>query len=141
MGKCIVRLAKEKDAKAINDVSYYLGYSILSEGDYSKKLLALISSKEDKVYVAELSGKVVGWLHLFYTRRLASEDFYEIGGLVVNPDFRRQGIGKQLVEKVLNEHQNKIRVRCNEIRMESHKFYEQLGFTNNKTQYVFEKSA
>lgn len=134
-----IRLAIKSDAYEINRVSQHLGYSALSDSDVSGKLSEFINSKSDEVYVAECSGKIVGWLHLFYARRLASDNFFEIGGLVVIPDFRGQGLGRQLVQTACSDHRGKIRVRCNETRVESHQFYERLGFRDSKVQRVFEK--
>ena len=141
MMQSVIRLATESDAYEINGVSLYLGYSALSDSDVLEKLSELINSESDEVYVAEYLDKVVGWLHLFYACRLASDNFIEIGGLVVIPDFRGQGLAKQLVQTACSKHQGKIRVRCNDTRIESHKFYEQLGFCSIKVQRVFEKRS
>lgn len=141
MMQSVIRLATESDVYEINGISQYLGFSALSDSDVLEKLSELINSETDEVYVAEYSDKVVGWLHLFYACRLASDNFYEIGGLVVSLDFRGQGIGKQLVQTACSKHQEKIRVRCNDTRVESHKFYERLGFRGNKVQRVFDKHS
>lgn len=136
--KHVIRLAVEADADAINEVSKFLGYTALSMVEATEKLKNIIRSDFDIVYVAEVEGKIVGWLHLFYAHRLASDDFYEIGGLVVNPSCRGLGIGRDLVSYVLDKHKGKVRVRCNEARVESHLFYEAIGFKSNKVQRVFE---
>jgi GNAT superfamily N-acetyltransferase len=136
--KYTIRLAIETDNIGISDVSKYLGYSELSRVEAKEKIRQVINSSWDEVFVAELNGQLVGWLHLFYARRLASADFFEIGGLVVNPDFRGQGIGRHLVNHVLDKHKEKVRVRCNEARTESHMFYQAIGFNSKKVQRVFE---
>ena len=136
--KTTIRLATEADAEGINQVSSYLGYSELSDDKAKDKLFQMCTSTSDEVYVCEMSGNIVGWLHLFYARRLASDDFYEIGGLVVHPEFRVKGIGRALVAHVLETHKGKLRVRCNEKRLESHQFYEAIGFVRKKAQCVFE---
>lgn len=136
-----VRLAIIEDAPGINSVSKYLGYPELSDHECSDKLQQLLSSRVDEVYVALEKGKVVGWLHLFQARRLASANFYEIGGLVVNPENRGKGIGRALVEYATKIHSGKFRVRCNEKRRDSHAFYESVGFNSSKVQHVFEVSS
>lgn len=133
-----VRPAKASDAVAINVVSQYLGYVELPETEVEAKLVQLLNSATDEVYVAEYQGVVIGWLHLFFARRLASPDFYEIGGLVVTPVYRGQGVGRFLVEHVVANHNGKVRVRCNEKRVESHQFYEATGFSSEKVQRIFE---
>ncbi|EGQ7761430.1 GNAT family N-acetyltransferase [Vibrio sp. Vb5032] len=138
MEQCVVREAIDSDAQSINNVSQYLGYAVLSDSVASKKLSELIESESDKVYVAEFAGKIVGWVHLYFVRRLASDNYFEVGGLVVHPDYRRKGIGKLLIQSAVSEQQGRIRVRSNQLRVEAHKFYEQLGFHGNKVQRVFE---
>ncbi|ADZ92076.1 GNAT family N-acetyltransferase [Marinomonas mediterranea] len=134
----VIRAALESDAQGINEVSQYLGYSALSLSESLLKLQALLNSSNDWVYVAQLNDHVVGWLHLFYAHRLASESFYEIGGLVVSEDVRGQGIGRALVQYALDAHKGKFRVRCNELRTDSHQFYEAIGFSSSKSQRVFQ---
>lgn len=88
---------------------------------------------------------MVGWVHGFYSLRVESDPFIEIGGLVVDENHRQKGIGVQLVEKVntwaSTKGCNKLRVRCNTIRLESHEFYNLIGFTLNKEQKVFDRGV
>lgn len=134
----VIRVAVNSDFSEINEVSKHLGYNALSQAEANEKLNALINSDRDEVYVSVYNGGVIGWLHLFYARRLASDDFYEIGGLVVKPEFRGTGVGRSLVNYALGLHEGKCRVRCNERRVESHQFYKATGFSSNKIQRVFE---
>jgi len=137
----IIRSAIESDATGVNNISKYLGYSELSDIEAKHKLLQLLHSNDNEVFVVEVNGRVIAWLHLFLARRLASEDFFEIGGLVVDPDYRRQGLAGALLRYVENRHNGKLRVRCNETRRETHQFYEACGFNNTKAQRIFEIRA
>ncbi len=92
-----IRLATLEDYKGINSVSRYLGYNELSNNQVKSKLDVLLHSDFDTVFVAESSHEIIGWLHLFRVHRLASNDFYEIGGLVVKPDYRGQGVAKSVI--------------------------------------------
>ncbi|MCO4786010.1 GNAT family N-acetyltransferase [Marinomonas atlantica] len=134
----IIRSASESDANGINKVSKHLGYSRLSSTESVTKLQELLNSAQDQVFVAEWQGQIIGWLHLFYARRLASDNFFEIGGLVVSPENRGQGIGRALVQYAQDENLGKFRVRCNEKRHDAHKFYESIGFNGKKVQCVFQ---
>lgn len=133
----MIRTASESDADDIREISKHLGYAELSPEQSFLNLQAILSSPNDQIYVAECNGSVVGWLHLFYAKRLASEGFHEIGGLVVSPRYRGQGIGRALVEYALDKNDGEIRVRCNAQRSESHRFYEAIGFRCSKAQHVF----
>jgi GNAT superfamily N-acetyltransferase len=81
-------------------------------------------------------------VHVFYTIRLESGPFCEIGGLVVSKNIQGKGIGKLLVEKArkwaAERNIGKLRVRCNVVRAGAHEFYIKSGFTENKQQKVFE---
>lgn len=136
-----IREAILSDFSGINRISRYLGYSELPDEKSKTKLEKLISLETDFVYVAESNHVIVGWIHVFAACRLASPNFYEIGGLAVNPDYRGQGVGKELVNHALYKHRGKWRARCNEKRLESHKFYEAIGFKGNKIQRIFEKRS
>ena len=126
------------DTVGINEVSEYLGYSQLSSTESAAKLQELLNSTQDQVFVAEWQGQIIGWLHLFYARRLASDNFYEIGGLVVSPKSRGHAVGRALVQHAQAEHSGKLRVRCNEKRLDAHKFYGSIGFDSSKVQRVFQ---
>ncbi len=134
-----IRLADKYDWEGINSVSLHLAYKILSSDESKIKLEQLLSSETDFIYIAQSKGIIIAWLHLFQARRLASSDFFEIGGLVVNPNNQGQGIGKALIKHAREKHKSSMRVRCNKNRSESHKFYEAIGFENKKVQCVFEK--
>lgn len=134
----ILRPAVPADAKQISRLSIHLGYGPANATDTKQQLTALLESDREAVYVAEQKGVLVGWLHCFKALRLASASFYEIGGLVVCPKQRQQGIGKQLVEYAVAQHPGTWRVRCNSKRHESHLFYQALGFSLSKSQHIFE---
>ena len=134
-----IRAAKNADALPINEVSQHLGYSQLSDDEAYEKLEFLIKSSQNHVHIAEVDGRIVGWIHIFYASKLASESFYEIAGLVVAPEYRNEGVGRSLVDYVLRHFNAKFRVRCNENRIDAHQFYESIGFKNNKIQYIFDR--
>jgi GNAT superfamily N-acetyltransferase len=84
---------------------------------------------------------MIGWIHGIYSLRVESDPFVEIGGLVVDKDFRRHGSGKLLVNKMiewsLSRNCHLIRVRCNIIRREANAFYGAIGFNEIKQQKVY----
>lgn len=137
----LICAATIKDASGINSVSRHLGDSELSDLECRDKLQQLISSSVDEVYIALVDNEIVGWLHVFHAKRLASANFYEIGGLVVSPKHRGRGIARSLVAfATKNTPDSSLRVRCNEKRRASHAFYQSIGFSYSKAQYIFEKN-
>jgi GNAT superfamily N-acetyltransferase len=137
-----IRLANLQDANAIADVASALGYqSAVSEELAIKRLERLLLSSNDKVWVAEFNGQVIGWLHAQHAFRAASADFIEILGLSVSDQARLKGTGRALVEQAkawaLDE-RLVLRVRTNDVRDGAKKFYTALGFTTTKIQSVFQ---
>lgn len=136
------RLAKKTDAEGIAALSGQLGYPVELEGLRSR-LTGHIKSNTSAVWVAEdSSGKLISWLHAQILERLESEWFVEIGGLVVESQSRRQGIGRQMITAVrqwaADQGVQKIRVRVNHHRDEAIMFYRHLGFKLEKKQVVLD---
>ncbi len=135
------RKANLNDAESIANLSNQLGYTS-SKTDIQNRLGHILSNTDHIVLVAIEDQKTVGWIHGFYAPKVESDSFVEIGGLIVDENNRGKRIGKQLVEHIYPWAKKmmcqKVRVRCNELRTESHQFYEHLGFKLNKAQKVFD---
>ncbi|MES2416806.1 MAG: GNAT family N-acetyltransferase [Bacteroidota bacterium] len=136
-----LRLTTPKIVAEIAALSEQLGYKSTTE-EISQRLNKVITSENDCLFIAIINNEVVGWIHGFYTIRVESEAFVEIAGLVVDRKWYRRQIGKSLITAVcewaLAFGPVKIRVRCQITRVESHQFYQKIGFSLNKQQMVFE---
>jgi len=137
-----IRHMEISDAPSVTELSGQLGYyNTIDETEL--RIGEMLQYNYSCLFVAVCNGQVTGWVHGCLVTRLESGSFAEIGGIVVNQSFRQQGIGKLLVEAVAtwaNEKGiTKLRVRCNTNRPASHRFYQNLGFTLNKEQKVFDK--
>lgn len=136
------RVATINDVEYITELSCQLGYETTRE-KIRQRLTEILNHADNCVFVAVNDAKVIGWIHGFYSLRIESESFVEIGGLVVDKNYRKTGIGKLLIETVYEwsnlKKCNNIRVRSNTIRKEAHQFYKNLGFTETKEQKVFGK--
>lgn len=125
-----IRKTLQTDANEITNLSIQLGYNT-SVAKTVKRINQLDKHPDNCAFVAIIENKVIGWIHGFYTIRLESAAFVEIAGLVVDINHRNRNIGKKLISEVLNWAQvyrvKKVKVRCNAIRTESHKFYEKFG--------------
>ena len=136
-----IREISAKDAEGVAKLATQLGY----DSHMAQTLLRIQqinNSNENCAFVAVVDHHIVGWIHGFYTLRIESDPFVEIGGLIVDETYRNLNIGKRLIENVklwAKKHRvKKLKVRCNIKRTESHKFYERLGFKENKRQVAFE---
>jgi GNAT superfamily N-acetyltransferase len=136
-----IREISEKDAESVANLSIQLGYES-NIAQTLNRIRQITSNNENCAFVAVIDDVIVGWIHGFYTLRIESDPFVEIGGLIVDETYRNLKIGKQLIESVnlwaKKHHVKKLKVRCNTKRIESHKFYERFGFKENKQQIAFE---
>ncbi len=140
----IIRRVAPTDVDEVARLTTLLGYPVAPEVTHSR-LQRLLESPHDAVFVAERADRrLAGWIHGFLSQLLEAEYRVEIGGLIVDPESRRQGIGRQLVQALelwaRSQGVREMSVRCREERQDSHRFYEELGFKTYKTQKVFRKN-
>jgi GNAT superfamily N-acetyltransferase len=104
-------------------------------------LSLLLDSNEHRIWVADSDEAVVGWLHAYLAVRVGVAPFVEIAGLIVDEQYRGNGIGSKLVEAAIFWAKSigvSVRVRSNSMRDATHKFYQAQGFKLLKQQHVFE---
>ncbi len=139
-----IRNAREQDCEKVAQLAGQLGYPVT--GDAMRlRLQRLLSSPTDVVFVAEsANGGMIGWIHGVLSQFLESDCRVEIGGLVIDEQFYRKGVGRDLVEHVESWAVERgvmlASVRCRTTRAEAHHFYESLGYNRAKTQIVFRKA-
>jgi GNAT superfamily N-acetyltransferase len=139
-----VRVARMDDTGSIADLSGQLGYPS-SVASVRQRLRNLLAEGNHAVWVAENgTGAIAGWIHVFVKQLLESDREIEIGGLVVDQNFRGQGAGKALVERAerwaRSRRLKSVYVRSNVVRKEAHIFYQKLGYKIIKTQSAFRKA-
>ena len=138
-----IRTVNEIDAESIANLSNQLGYKASIEKT-TDRLSQIILNQDHCAFVATYNGNIIGWIHGFYTLRIESDPFVEIGGLVIEENHRRMGIGKTLIQKVaewaMQKNVSTIRVRCNTTRKDAHQFYVGVGFDETKEQKIFTRS-
>ena len=136
-----IRHITPEDAAAVTILSRQLGYPLSTE-QIHQNINAVVASKNHDAFVAELDGKVIGWIGVEQTIMIESDPYCEINGLVIDENFRGKGIGKLLIEKAKQwgreKGNDKLKLRCNVMRTETHLFYQRLGFKAVKQQTNFE---
>ena len=137
----LTRKISIEDAESIAILSAQLGYNISLQETISN-MNQVMGSTDNCAFVAIMEGKIIGWIHAFKSIRIETKPFIEIGGLVVDENYREKGVGKALVNIVKDwcssQNNNSLRVRCNTKRLETHKFYSKLGFRETKEQKIFQ---
>lgn len=131
------------DAPAVAALSAQLGYPVLPDV-LTERLTSIFQEPAHGCFVAEVNGAVVGWVHVFGVFMLTSPQFFaEIGGLVVDTNARRQGIGRVLMSQAeawVREHgYPEVRLRSGLHRTDAHEFYRSIGYELAKTSHMFRK--
>ncbi len=138
-----IRLAKQTDAVQIAKLCQQFGYEIDAQL-VRETLERIINDPRQTVLIAAEGEKVIGWIHVFITDRLESKPFAEIGGLIIDKNYRQQGLGSKLFAQaadwVKKQGNMKLRVRCSDQRIQAHEFYLAQGMNRTKIQYIFDKT-
>jgi GNAT superfamily N-acetyltransferase len=138
-----IRLARVSDAEGIARLTSQLGYELQASAA-AERLSRLLARPDHEFFVADVDGHVAGWLHATVLEYVESGPFVVIGGLVVDEDHRRKGVGRLLMEHAeawaRQQGCSIVRLWSSAARTAAHRFYEELGYTNIKTQYSFIKS-
>lgn len=138
----MIREAKLEDCNAIRDLLDQLGYPKSVE-IIEKKLVQLLQTGWDEIFVYEVNEQVLAFITLHYSVQLAyDKDFCEIGYFVVDQDARSQQIGNELESFVCRRANDRgcgdIFVYSSSKRKDAHRFYERQGY--NQIEKYFEKS-
>jgi len=138
-----IRGALPTDAVRLAELSGVLGYPTSTEA-ITHRLERLLGRGEEAILVAKApSGQIIGWIHGSEQELLEAGRRCEILGLVVDPEYQGQGVGRRLVVAVerwaIMRGLEQIAVRSNVLRTDSHPFYERLGYTRTKTQHAYRK--
>ncbi|MBQ6264737.1 MAG: GNAT family N-acetyltransferase [Clostridia bacterium] len=137
-----IRASFATDAGDIRDIcEFSLGYPC--ESALVKYRLEQLNREEEIVLVAEVDGRVVGFVHGEKYRCLYYETALNILGLAVLPDYQKCGIGSKLmmaIEMWANDNSIRIiRLNSGAHRTEAHTFYRNIGYVNEKMQLRFLK--
>lgn len=139
----ILRNAMVSDARALAKLNREeMGYDFPVE-ETGKKLQASLENPEKKILVAEIQGRVVGYVHLESYDVLYAPHMKNVMGIAVAREFRRQGVGKALLTagETWARETGAVAVRLvsGDARKGAHAFYQSLGYTGNKLQRNFKK--
>jgi GNAT superfamily N-acetyltransferase len=138
----IIRRGKIADAERVAELSGQLGYPATKK-EIVKRMKRLTPTSQHAVFVAEVAGSVMGWVHVTASRLMEVEQRAEVNGLVVDETTRSRGAGRLLLEaaeKWANRAGCKsMSVRSNVKRGRAHEFYEKNGYEHYKTQKAFRK--
>ena len=138
-----IRTATGSDASRLAHLSGVLGYPVSSDA-MDQRLQRVLARAEDVIFVADTPATgIVGWIHGAERDTLESDLRCEILGLVVDPKYRNQGVGRRLVAAIETwaaaRRLEEVAVRSNITRVEAHPFYERMGYVRVKTSHIYRK--
>jgi GNAT superfamily N-acetyltransferase len=139
-----IRSVDLHDLPEISLLSCQLGYPN-SEEDLQERLEKILANPDQAIFTVDITGKnTAGYIHAVKHVSLEVGTVVEVRGLVINQEFRRQGLGKALLaaaEEWAREIGCKqIRLHSNIIREGAHQFYKDMGYSIKKTQHQFIKN-
>jgi predicted N-acetyltransferase YhbS len=139
----IIRAMRDDDAMAVSLLTTELGYSRNAEEIAAWIARLSRENAEQIAFVACVGEDVVGWIEVSIERRLQSEAFGMIGGLVVSDRLRSRGVGRLLCRRaeewVREQGLDTVRVTSRSTREDAHRFYLRDGYREVKTSLVFER--
>lgn len=143
MNELIIRKARIEDIEAISTIKvrgWQTAYRNIIENEYLDNMniectIEKIKNnfEQRKFIIAELNNEVVGFCVYNYCDNEEKENNVdcELEGLYVKPEMKRNGIGKQLIQYVINEFKNarkrKMILWCLKENYLSRAFYEAMG--------------
>ncbi len=139
----IIRELMLKDSEDIHRLNTEeMGYEF-SLDETKEKLLKLLNSESDKIFVAVIGDEVIGYVHANDYDLIYAPHMKNIMGIAVAEKYKRNGIGKALlseVEKWAKETGAKgVRLVSGATRTNAHKFYHNCGYSGDKAQINMSK--
>lgn len=132
MDNILIRKLNREDAEEVSKI--YLSITkTTSVGDFRKIVAKQAQRDEDASFVAEMNGKVVGYLISYtLTGGFGIAKSAWVANLGVNPKFMGQGIGEKMAEEIFKYYRNKgIKDIYTSVRWDSTdllSFFKTLGF-------------
>lgn len=126
---------------ALGRLNEQLGYP--GAADEIKRRLELLP-REDRLLLAIDGDSLVGYAHLRVAHDLITEQSAEVVAIVVDPTFRRRGVGRRLITAAeawaTESGRSRLVLRTNVVSTPAHAFYVAMGYEQAETSLVFIRS-
>jgi ribosomal protein S18 acetylase RimI-like enzyme len=139
----MIRKAELKDLSDLVRLTELLGYPVSDLAEFGLRVEKLLKEPAHFLLVAEIDGKVHGYIEAGFQSTLCVTSAYVILGLVVDSELQDQGLGGQLIDYLEAEVKNlgiqQIALNSGESRHLAHEFYEKHGYALDHMQKKFVK--
>ncbi|CAD7028970.1 acetyltransferase [Pseudorhizobium halotolerans] len=140
----LIRRARERDLPAL--IAIFASDAVGGHGDttasdayddYLKAFTAIDLSPNERLFVAERSGDIVGTFQIMFNRTLTGRGGLSmiIEAVQTRADTRGQGIGAMMIDYAVSEARRRgcrlVQLTSNMARQDAHRFYERLGFARS----------
>ena len=134
-----IRRAEASDAAALAELTGHLGYPATTT-QLERRLAAIAAEPRRLTLVAELDGRVVGYVGVAVTQGYeADAPHARVMAIVVEPEHRRRGIATALLVAAEGWSRDQgaavIVLNSGEHRSDGHAFYERIGYANTGRRY------
>lgn len=105
--------------------------------DYLRAFHVIDASPNEQLFVAELSGEIVGTFQILFNRVLTGRGSLSmiIEAVQTRGDMRGKGIGAEMIGYAVEEAKRRdcrqVQLTSNMARVDAHRFYERLGFAKS----------
>ena len=137
-----VREALQSDAARIAALAGQLGYEVPVA--HVERQIGRINDERTVLVAVVPRAGVVGWIGVALREAVIDSARADIEGLVVEDEYRGNGVGQLLVEAAETWARRRgctsMRLVSNVVRERAHEFYKRLGYDVLKTQHAFKKT-
>ncbi|SFB85685.1 GNAT family N-acetyltransferase [Ruminococcus albus] len=142
MADFFIREVRPEDAEDIAEISREdLGYPC--DAEMVRANISGLDSSREAVFVAEMNGRAVGYIHVEEYKVLYCEKMVNYLGLAVSGKCRRLGIGAALIKAAEEWAKERgitlVRLNSGSTRIGAHEFYKRQGYNGDKMQVHFTK--
>lgn len=138
-----IKVTDYKDIYLLNK-EFNPKYNLYCEDKVQKRIELIMKNRKDIVFVSELRGEVIGYIHGSPYELLFSDSLINVLGFIVKEKYRNKGVGSMLIDSLecwaKSNKFSGIKLLTHPSRIGAHRFYERHGYIYTKDQKNYMKS-
>lgn len=142
VSQVLIRPAQNSDTQNLTQLNSRLGYHANEKTVFSI-LEKVLAEQNQQVFLAELNGAVVGYIHLVQKNDATGKLVVDIAALVIHESSRGRGAGSGLIDSavqwILTKNISCLQIRSSLIQPSAYRFFEDKGFLHITHSEIFVK--